>query len=167
MIHLYTGNGKGKTTAALGLAMRAAGAGQKVFIAQFVKGLFYSEIETIKRIPEIELRQYGLDCFIENEPTQLDIDAAQQGLEETRNVISAGIHDVFILDEICIALHFKLFTIEEFQSLVDSVTDGKELILTGRYATDELYEVADLITEMNEVKHYFTKGIQARKGIEY
>jgi len=167
MIHLYTGNGKGKTTAALGLALRAAGAGKRVFIAQFVKGMDYSELHSIKRIPEIELRQFGLDCFIENEPTQFDIDAAKQGLEETKKIILTDVHDMYILDEVCIALHYNLFTIEELQGVIDSITEKKELILTGRYAPKELYEIADLITEMNEVKHYFTKGIQARKGIEY
>lgn len=166
-IHLYTGNGKGKTTAALGLAIRAAGAGKSVFIAQFVKGMFYSELESLKRFPEIELRQYGLDCFIENEPSQKDIDAAQDGLREVRLIISKRYYDIIILDEICIALFYNLISIEEVQSCIDSKADQTEMILTGRYAPPELFEVADLITEMKEIKHYYTDGIQARKGIEY
>jgi len=167
MIHLYTGNGKGKTTAALGLALRAAGAGSKIFIAQFVKGMHYSEIEALKRFPEIELYQFGLDCFIVNEPTHKDIEVAKRGLAETKAAMSNGKHEMFILDEVCIALHYKLFSVEELKNVLLSLHDEAELVLTGRYAPDELYEIADLITEMKEVKHYYQLGIQARKGIEY
>ena len=97
-IHLYTGNGKGKTTAAFGLALRSAGAGRRVFIAQFVKGMHYSELDVIKRIPEIELKQYGLDCLIVNEPTQKDSDSAQQGLTEVTEYILEQKADMVILD---------------------------------------------------------------------
>jgi cob(I)alamin adenosyltransferase len=167
MIHLYTGNGKGKTTAALGLALRAAGAGRKIFIAQFVKGMHYSEITALKRFPEIELRQFGLDCFIVNEPTQKDIDAAKSGLAETEMAMASSEYDMYILDEVCIALHYNLFSVEELKKALLSKPENAELVLTGRYAPDKLYEMADLITEMNEVKHYYNDGIQARKGIEF
>lgn len=166
-IHLYTGNGKGKTTAALGLALRAAGAGLQVFIAQFVKGMHYSELESLSRIPEINIRQYGLDCFIVNEPTEKDIQAARKGLDEVTDIIRHHRAGVVILDEVCIALHYRLFGLEEIISLLKTKPEDMEIVMTGRYAPVELYEYADLITEMKEVKHYYNKGIDARKGIEF
>lgn len=166
-IQLYTGNGKGKTTAALGLALRAAGAGKKIFVAQFVKGMHYAELDIIKRLPEIELRQYGLDCFIVNEPTEKDIEAAKKGLAEISEIIALNKFDLMILDEICIALHYHLFTIEEILNLLKTKPVEMEIVMTGRYAPPELYEVADLVTEMKEIKHYYNNGISARKGIEF
>ncbi len=166
-IHLYTGNGKGKTTAALGLAIRAVGANKRVFIGQFVKGMHYAELESIARFPEITINQYGLDCFIENQPTQNDIDAARNGLSEVAKIMSQNKFDMIILDEICIALYYHLFEIDEVINLLSERTSETEIILTGRYAPTELYNIADLITEMREVKHYFHQGVIARKGIEY
>lgn len=166
-IHLYTGNGKGKTTAALGLALRAAGAGKKIFIGQFVKGMHYSELDALERFPEIQVMQYGLDCFITNQPTQKDIDAARKGLEEVSLIIKENKFDIVILDEICIALHFRLFDPEEVISLIKNKPESMEIVMTGRYAPRELVEVADLVTEMREIKHYYFRNILARKGIEY
>ncbi len=166
-IHLYTGNGKGKTTAAIGLAVRAAGAGKKTFIAQFVKGMHYSELESLKRFPEIEIHQFGLDCFIVNEPTQKDIDAARHGLNTVSAIISNKQYDVIILDEVCIALYYKLFSMEEFLDVLKLKPDETEIVMTGRYATQQLMDVADLVTEMKEVKHYYSCGVEARKGIEF
>jgi len=166
-IHLYTGNGKGKTTAALGLALRAVGAGKRVFIGQFVKGMHYAELESIARFPEIIIKQFGLDCFIENQPTQNDIDAARKGLSEVATIIKENQFDIIVLDEICIALYYHLFEIDEVINLLSERTSETEIILTGRYAPKELYNIADLITEMKEIKHYYNKGVQARKGIEY
>lgn len=166
-IHLYTGNGKGKTTAALGLALRAAGAGKSVFIAQFVKGMVYSEMHALKQIPEITLRQYGRDCFIIHQPTREDIDAARKGFDEVAEIINHGKYDVVILDEICIALYYHLIGIEEVLKILSTKPEEMELILTGRYAPPELFEVASLVTEMTEIKHYYQKGIEARKGFEF
>ena len=166
-IHLYTGNGKGKTTAAIGLAVRAAGAGKKTFIAQFVKGMNYSELESLKRFPEIEIHQFGLDCFIVNEPTQKDIDAARHGLNTVSAIISNKQYDVIILDEVCIALYYKLFSMEEFLDVLKLKPDETEIVMTGRYATQQLMDVADLVTEMKEVKHFYSCGVEARKGIEF
>lgn len=166
-IHLYTGNGKGKTTAAIGLAVRAAGAGKSVFIAQFVKGMHYAELDALQRFPEIELKQYGLDCFIVNKPTPEDIDAARKGLTEIAEIIGRNKVDILILDELCIALHYNLFEIEEIIALLKNKPQEMEIVMTGRYAPPELYVVADLVTEMTEIKHYFNKGIKARKGIEF
>jgi cob(I)alamin adenosyltransferase len=166
-IHLYTGTGKGKTTAALGLALRATGAGKKVFIAQFVKGMHYNEIDALKHLPDIELKQYGLKCFIVNEPSKKDIDAARKGFEEVSEIIKNNKYDLVILDEICIAIYYSLLAITEILSLLKSKPKEMEIVMTGRYATTELIAIADLVTEMKEIKHYYQKGIDARKGIEY
>ena len=167
-IHIYTGNGKGKTTAAFGLAVRAAGAGMKVFIAQFVKGKPYSEIDIIhNRIPEIEIQQYGLDCFIYEKPNQKDIDAALQGLKEVTEIILSEKYDMVVLDEVTIALFYNLFSTADLIKILINKPENTEIIITGRYAPDELIKIADLVTEMKEIKHYYTKGVEARKGIEF
>jgi len=167
-IHVYTGNGKGKTTAALGLALRAAGAGKKVFFAQFVKGKPYSEIEAVEKfVPEIVIKQFGLGCFIVEKPTKADIQAAQTGLAEVTEILKSKKYDVVVLDEATIALYYQLFSIDEFLDVLKNKKPETEVVVTGRYSPPELIEVADLVTEMKEVKHYYTKGIEARKGIEY
>lgn len=166
-IHLYTGNGKGKTTAAIGLAVRSAGAGKKVFIAQFVKGMHYAELDSLKRFPEIEIKQFGLDCFIKQNPTEKDIEAARAGLNEVTAAIGNNSYNIVILDEICIALFYNLFGVDEVLSLLKNKPEQMEIVLTGRYAPNELIEISDLVTEMKEIKHYYTSGIQARKGIEF
>ena len=166
-IQVYTGNGKGKTTAAFGLALRAAGAGMKVFIAQFVKGREYSEIFAVRDfLPSVTVKQYGLDCFIVNTPTQADIDIARKGLEEVAAVISSGKYDMVILDEANIAVYYNLFTSAELIEVIKCKPEALEIIITGRYACPEILEAADLVTEMKEVKHYYTQGVQARTGIE-
>ncbi len=166
-IHLYTGNGKGKTTAAIGLAVRAVGAGKKIFIGQFAKGMHYSELDALKRFPEIEVRQFGLECFIRQKPAEKDIEAARKGFQETVSVIKENKYDIVIMDEACIALHYKLFDIKEFLAVLKNKPESMEIVLTGRKAPKELYETADLITEMKEIKHYYNEGVQARKGIEH
>lgn len=166
-IHVYTGNGKGKTTAAIGLAVRAVGAGKKVYIAQFAKGMHYSELDTIKQfLPAITLKQYGLECFIFNAPKQEDIDAAMVGLREIEQVISSGDYDMIILDEANIALFYNLFQVEELIAILNKRKASTEIIISGRYACPEIIEYADLVTEMLEVKHYYKQGVQARVGIE-
>ncbi|HHY14411.1 MAG TPA: cob(I)yrinic acid a,c-diamide adenosyltransferase [Thermoanaerobacterales bacterium] len=166
-VQVYTGNGKGKTTAAIGLAMRAVGAGLKVFIGQFVKGQYYSELDTLKRFEgEITIKQFGKECFIYEKPKQEDIDVAMEGFQEAKNVLNSGKYDVVILDEINIALFFKLIPLEDVLKLIDEKPDNVELILTGRYAPEEIIEKADLVTEMKEIKHYYTKEVEARVGIE-
>ena len=166
-IQVYTGNGKGKTTAAFGSALRAAGAGMKVFIAQFVKGQEYSEITAVHELlPTVTVQQYGLACFIVNTPTQADIDIARKGLEEVSAIIASGEYDIVILDEANIAIFYKLFTAAELIAILKSKPENVEVILTGRYACPEIIEAADLVTEMKEVKHYYTQGVQARIGIE-
>ncbi len=167
-IQVYTGNGKGKTTAALGLAMRAAGAGKKIFIAQFVKGMPYAELDLIrKHLPMIEIRQYGRRCFIHEKPAQEDIDAALAGLKKVSQIIQSQTYDLIILDEANIAVYFNLFPIEELLGILSNKPKDTEIVITGRYAPEALTAVADLVTEMKEVKHYYHSGVEAREGIEF
>lgn len=167
-VHIYTGNGKGKTTAALGLALRAVGAGKRVFVAQFVKGMKYSEVDIINnRFDEIEIRQYGLDCFIFNAPTDADIEAAREGLNEVKSILCNSSYDLVILDEANIALYYNLFGVDELIDALRLRNDNMEVVITGRYAPEKLIEYADLVTEMKEVKHYYNNGVEARKGIEF
>lgn len=166
-IHVYTGNGKGKTTAALGLALRAAGAGLDVYIAQFIKGRHYAEIDALRRHTDrITLRQFGLGRFIVNEPSVEDIEAARQGLDEARRILRKGAHRLVILDEANVAVTCGLFAADELLKLIDEKPPHVELVLTGRGAAPEIIERADLVTEMYEVKHYFQEGVSARRGIE-
>jgi len=149
------------------MAIRAAGAGNKVFFAQFVKGRHYSELNVLIDIPSIVVKQYGLECFIVHTPAECDIQAARDGLQEITSVIESGSYDLIILDEACIALYYNLFTLEELLDVVNLLKPQNELIITGRYAPDALIALADLVTEMKEIKHYYTKGTEARKGIEF
>jgi len=167
MIQVYTGNGKGKTTAALGLALRAAGAGLKVYIGQFIKGKNYSELNALKKIKNIKIEQFGRGCFINGAPQQKDIELAKKGLEKIKRIVFQRIYDVVILDEINVALYSKLLELKEVVSLLRKTPKKVELILTGRDAHPEIFEIADLVSEIKEVKHYFKNGIKARKGIEY
>lgn len=167
MIQVYTGCGKGKTTAALGLALRAAGAGLKVYIGQFVKGKYYSELNALKNIKHIKVERFGTSCFIKKEPKLKDIELAKGGLEKIKKIISRRIYDVVILDEINIALDLKLLKLKDVVNAIKKTPRKTELILTGRYAHPEILKMADLVSEIKEVKHYFTKGIKARKGIEF
>jgi cob(I)alamin adenosyltransferase len=138
-----------------------------VFFAQFVKGRHYSELNILKDIPSIVVKQYGLECFIVHTPAECDIQAARDGLQEITSVIESGSYDLIILDEACIALYYNLFTLEELLDVVNLLKPQNELIITGRYAPRELIARANLVTEMKEIKHYYSKGTEARKGIEF
>lgn len=167
-VHIYTGNGKGKTTAAFGLALRASGAGLNVFVGQFIKGKAYNELVAIRKfLKNISIKQYGIGCFIISSPTQEDKVAACKGLDEMQDIIKSGEYKLVIIDEITIALYYKLIDIKDVLNIIKNKPPGVELVLTGRYAPQELIDNADLVTEMQEIKHYYTKGIEARKGIEY
>jgi len=167
LIQVYTGNGKGKTTAALGLAIRAAGSGLQVYIGQFVKGKKYGELKALKKIKNIKVEQLGSTCFIKKAPTKKDIALAKNGLEKIRKIISQRIYHMVILDEINIALRLELLALEDVISLIRKTPKKIELVLTGRYAHPEILKIADLVSEIKERKHYFKKGVKARKGIEY
>ncbi len=165
-IQVYTGNGKGKTTAALGLSVRAVCSGKKVFFGQFVKGMKYSELEAVKFLPNFKMQQFGRNTFIFDKPTKADIDAANNGLKTIEKILISGEYDVVIMDEVNIAIFFELFSDEDVIKVLNKKADNVEVILTGRYATDKIIDRADLVTEMKEIKHYYTQGVQARKGIE-
>ena len=166
-IHVYTGDGKGKTTAALGLSIRAAGAGLRVFIAQFIKADEYSEIKALKRFADlITVEQFGLGGFIGGNPSSGDIEAAQKGIERVKDIISSGKYDVVVLDEANIAVKYTLFSEQDLLDIMDAKSKDLELVITGRGASKKVIEKADLVTEMKAVKHYFQKGVEARLGIE-
>ncbi|MBN2254092.1 MAG: cob(I)yrinic acid a,c-diamide adenosyltransferase [Deltaproteobacteria bacterium] len=166
-VQVYTGNGKGKTTAALGLALRAAGAGLRVFIAQFAKGGEYSEIKALQRFQEnIAVKQYGRGVFINGKPAEEDVRAARKGLAEARERMVSGEYDVVILDEANIATSYNLFSAGELLDFIAARPENVELVITGRSADPRVMEKADLVTEMKEIKHYFQKGVKGRDGIE-
>jgi len=168
-VQIYTGNSKGKTTAALGLAFRAMGHGLKTYIGQFMKGQPYGELAAAKiASPYITIEQYGKDTFIhvKNPPEPDDIKMAQEGLARARVAMLCGEYDIIVLDEIVTAHYFHLVSLEDMLSIIKDKPEKVEIVMTGRYAPQELIEAADLVTEMVEVKHYFDKGVEARRGIE-
>jgi len=168
-IHIYTGNGKGKTTAAIGQAIRAAGAGLKTYIAQFMKEYPYSELESLKLFKEkITIEQFCGDEFVYRRqlPDESEIKKASEGLSSAKAKMLSGEYDLIILDEAIVAIYFKLLTVNQILEFIESKPESVELILTGRYCPQELISKADLVTEMKEIKHYYTQGITARKGIE-
>ena len=153
-VQVYTGDGKGKTTAALGLAVRAAGAGLRVYFAQFVKGMKYSELVVLEKLSEyITVKQYGRDCFIKKSPQKEDIQAAQAGLKEVGEIMCSGKYQVIILDEANIATHYNLFSVEDLLDFIRSKPEDVELVITGRRADPRILEEADLVTEMKEITH--------------
>jgi len=168
-IQIYTGNGKGKTTAAIGQAVRAAGHGLKTFIIMFMKDHPYGELKILEELKEfITVERLGNDAFVfrKEPPSQDDLDTAQAGLTRAREIIQGGEYDIVILDEICVTTYFKLLTPEDVIPLLKEKPDGVELILTGRYCPEAWLELADLVTEMKEIKHYYQKGVIARDGFE-
>lgn len=168
-VQVYTGNCKGKTTSALGLAFRAMGRGLKTYIGQFMKGQYYGELKSAQMVsPYIKIEQYGKDTFIhvKNPPHEEDVQMARDGLEKAKSAMLSGEYDIVIFDEINTANYFKLISVEEMLDVISSKPDGVEIIFTGRYAPQEIIEAADLVTEMVEVKHYYEQGVPARDGIE-
>ncbi len=166
-IQVYTGDGKGKTTAALGLAIRAAGAGLKVFIAQFIKMGEYSEIKALKRFADlITIEQFGLGRFIKDKPSPAYIEAAQKGLAKVKSIMSSGEYIVIILEEVNVAVKRNLISVQDLLDTIDAKPKDVELVLTGRDADPKIIEKANLVTEMKEVKHYYKQGVPARLGIE-
>ncbi|MGD8961951.1 MAG: cob(I)yrinic acid a,c-diamide adenosyltransferase [Desulfobacterales bacterium] len=164
---VYTGNGKGKTTAAIGLAIRAAGAGLKVYIAQFIKMGDYSEIKALRRYTDlITVEQFGLGRFTDGKPLPEDITAAQKGLQRVKSIMASEEYKVIILEEANVAAKFGLIRIQDLLGLIINKPYNLELVITGRYASSRVIEIADLVTEMKPVKHYFEKGVPARVGIE-
>lgn len=167
MIQVYTGNGKGKTTAALGLALRGSGAGLKVYIAQFIKKGCYNELKPLKKLKNIKIEQFGRGCFIKNKPEKKDIELAQRALERINKILSNKEFDIVILDEINVALNLKLIKLQDVLNTLKTSPKKTELILTGRYAHPEIIRKADLVSEIKDVKHYNYSGVKSRKGIEF
>ncbi len=165
-VQVYTGNGKGKTTAALGLVLRTICAGNKAFMGQFMKGQDYSELKAVDFLPGLKMEQFGGVEFLHGEPTAKDIADAEKGLLRMKEVVASGEYDVIVFDEINTALFFKLLKVEEVIDVINLKRETTELILTGRNAPKEIIDRADLVTEMKEIKHYYTDGVNARVGIE-
>ncbi len=167
MIQVYTGNGKGKTTAAVGLGLRAVGAGKKVLLIQFLKDGQSSEIKAIKKISNFDIRVFGRKGFIKKDNLKkIDYDLAQQGFSFFQKAIKDKKYDCIILDEINVVSYFNLIDKKDLIDLIKKTPKKIEVVLTGRKASKEIIKIADLVTEMKEIKHYFKK-IRARKGIEY
>lgn len=169
LIQVYTGNGKGKTTAAFGQALRAIGRGFRVCVIQFMKGRKYGEfLAAEKHLPNLTIHLSGLDSFVmRDRPAPVDIEHARKGLELARKVISSGEYDMVILDEINVAADFKLIPTAEVVDLIRSKPPGLDLILTGRYAPPEIVDLADTVSEIREIRHHYNAGIKDRAGIEY
>ncbi len=189
LVQVYTGNGKGKTTAALGLALRAAGHGFKVRIIQFMKGsTYYGELYSAEKLaPEVEIYQFGRGCRIQDEirdgkakcdgcmecfvtkgnVTRTDLELAAEAYVLALKTLKGAEADVVVLDELTNAIYFDLLTTEDCIKLINSRARGVEVVITGRYAPQEIMDLADLVTEMRPIKHPFDKGIGARRGIEY
>jgi cob(I)alamin adenosyltransferase len=169
LIQVYTGDGKGKTTAALGLALRACGHGLSVYMIQFMKGdIEYGELKAAQCIPNLTIIQFGRPDFVDKEnPRKEDIDLARKALEHAKDIISSGDHDIVILDELNVALDFKLVDLKDALMLIESKPKNIELIITGRNAPKEILNMADLVTNMENIKHPYDGGISARCGIEH
>lgn len=169
LVEVYTGNGKGKTSAAFGLALRAVGRGLKVFVIQFIKGGFdYGELHVLNGLPNITLKAFGRGKFITSKPPdEEDVKLAHGALTLAKEIVQNGKYDIVILDEVNVALHLKLITLHDVVELIKNKAENVELVLTGRDAPKPLIELADLVTEFKEIKHPFNKGYGARKGIEY
>ena len=167
-VQLYTGDGKGKTTASLGAAIRAAGHGKRVLMIQFMKGRLYGELAASKEIDGFTIEQYGRDEFVDpKNPDPVDLELAEKGWARALEAAGDEALDLLILDEINVAVSFGLIALEDVIRFVEKRPVHLELILTGRYAPDELVELADTVTEMREIKHHYQKGVKARKGVEY
>jgi len=166
-IQVYTGDGKGKTTAAIGLSIRAAGAGLRVLIAQFIKRGEYSEIKSLKRFSDlITVAQFGRGHFIVGDPPPECIEKAHLGLECVASCIVSGEYDVVILEEANIAVKRGFLSVQDLLDLIDIKPDNVEMVITGRNADPKIIARADLVTEMKNIKHYFDQGQRARVGIE-
>jgi cob(I)alamin adenosyltransferase len=169
MIQVYTGDGKGKTTAALGQALRAMGHGMKVFMVQFMKGRTYGELMACERcLPDLTIVMSGRDEFVKKgEPEEIDLCMAREGFELARKVVAEGDHNMLILDEINVAIDYGLLPLQEVLDFLRSCPREMEIVCTGRYAPPELIDLADLVSEVREVKHHYQQGVEMRKGIEY
>ena len=171
LVIVYTGKGKGKTTAALGIALRAVGYKKKVCMIQFIKGSWhYGEMDSSRLLPEFEMIAAGkgfVGIIDDTSPKQLHKDVAQEAVKISREKIHSENYDIVILDEINYAVNLDLISLDDVLNLIKSKPAELDLVLTGNYAKDKVIELADLVTEMKEIKHPFQQGIKARKGIDF
>jgi len=169
LVEIFTGSGKGKTSAALGVVLRALGQGLRVHIVFFMKGDYpYGERNILARLPNVSFQSFGHEGFVDPQNVKAEErEQARQGLEAARDAIASGSFDIVVLDEVNIAVAWKLLDVEDVLRLIDEKPQNVELILTGRHADQRLIERADLVTEMVEIKHPFEKGIKARRGFDY
>lgn len=169
LVQVYTGNGKGKTTAAFGQALRAVGQGYRVCVIQFMKGRKYGEfIAAQKCLPNLTIHLAGLDSFVMRaNPAPVDIELARQGLDLARRTIASGDYDMVILDELNVAADFGLIPLDDIIDLIRSKPAPLDLILTGRYAPSEIIAIADTVSEIKEVRHHYHAGVKERAGIEF
>ena len=166
-IQIYTGNGKGKTTSALGLTIRAIGAGNKVFIGQFLKSGKYSEMNTLRQFPDqVTVEHYGLGEFVKGQPSEDDKKEGISGYKRIFETLKKGEYNLVIMDEGNVAVKYGIITEQDLLDLFDIKPDHVELVVTGRGATSAVMERADLVVEMKEIKHYYKQGVKARIGIE-
>lgn len=165
-IHLYTGNGKGKTTAAFGLAVCALCAGKNVYVGQFVKSMKYNETKIEGMFGRVKIEQWGRGCYINKKPEAIDVQTARKGLTCCTAHVASGEYDVVILDELTIALYYGLLSTGEVLEALRRRHPAVEVVITGRYAPQELIDAADLVTDMQEVKHYYAQGVLSRGGID-
>lgn len=166
-VHVYTGNGKGKTTSVIGLMVRAVGAGKKVYFGQFMKQGNYSEIKILQeRFPEITLEQYGGRLLLNKSADNSDLAQAEEGFKRAKEALHSGKYDMVVLDEINVVAFLELLDVQDILDFIDNRPKDVELVLSGRYADKRVMEKADLVSEIMQVKHYFNEGVQARKGIE-
>ncbi|MGI6548131.1 MAG: cob(I)yrinic acid a,c-diamide adenosyltransferase [Bacillota bacterium] len=168
-VHIYTGDGKGKTTAALGVAFRAMGWQMRTYIGQFLKGMDYGELHAAKLVaPYITIEQFGKDTMIraQDPPDPEDVQLAQKGLERAKEVLHSGVYDIVVLDEINIANRFGLISTEDMLAFIKDKPEHVELIFTGRNAPSEVVQAAHLVSEVLQIKHYYHEGVEARWGLE-
>lgn len=166
-VQVYTGNGKGKTTAAIGLAIRALGAGWRVFIAQFLKTAGYSEHKALARFSDlVTIETYGRNVFVRGTPEDEDIRLAQEAMQKITARVASGDYRLVVLDEANVAVHYGLIRLEQILDLIEQSPQEIEFVITGRHADPRLIARADLVTEMQEVKHYYLQGVKARVGVE-
>lgn len=170
LVQIFTGDGKGKTTAALGTVLRAAGHGFKVFVVFFMKGGYaYGEYASLPKLPDVEVAAFGLRQFVHksDEINPEEVKEAKAALARAREAMLSGRYDIIVMDEVNTSIFFKLLEPEEVMQLIKDKPENVELIMTGRKADKRIIEMADLVTEMVKIKHPYDKGIKARKGIEY
>ncbi len=166
-VHIYTGDGKGKTTAAVGLAVRAAGHGMETYMGQFMKGQLYGELAFLKETPCITVEQYGdTACIRKEDISPKHMNQAAAGIAKAEQAMRSGIYDIVILDEVNVAVWFGLLEEKQVLGLMDKRPAPVEMVLTGRRATPAMIAKADLVTEMKEIRHYYSRGVLARDGIE-